>query len=100
MKVFLEVARLFFGQNKYSMRINEDYIDQDIIIDQPAVNDDEGNSVFIMQDRRPISELLKGWNFIVHVEVGDYWTNADTPEDMKNIELTVLSCAQKIHDAI
>ena len=42
------------------MRINEDYIDQDIIIDQPDVDADEGNSVFIMQDRRPISELLNG----------------------------------------
>ena len=61
---------------------------------------DEGNSVFIMQDRRPISELLNGWDFIVHAEVGDFWTKADTPEDMENIKLTVLSCAQRIHDAI
>lgn len=82
------------------MRINEDYIDQDIILEQPDVDTDEGSSVFIMQDRRPISELLKGWDFIIHVEVGDFWTKADTPEDMKNIELTVLSCAQRIHDAI
>ena len=100
MNEFLEVARLFFEQNKYSMRINEDYIDQDNIIDQPVVDADEGNSVFIIQDRRPISKLLKGWDFIVHVEVGDYWTKADTPEDMKNIELTFLSCAQRIHNAI
>ena len=61
---------------------------------------DEENSVFIMQDRRPISELLNGWDFIVHVEVGDFWTKTDTPEDMENIKLTVLSCAQRIHNAI
>ncbi len=84
------------------MRINEDYIDQeqDIIIEQPDVDADEGNSVFIMQHRRPISELLNGWNFIVHVEVGGYRTKAETPEDMENIKQTVISCAQRIHDAI
>ena len=68
------------------MRINEDYIEQDNIIGQMTSDVSDENPVFIMQNRRPVKDLLKDWKFIINFEVSNYWDNVKGPEAMRQIE--------------
>ena len=69
-------------------QINEDFIEQEDIIDDITDTDlSDENPYFIMQDRRPVIELLNDWDCIFYLEIGDYWVNfAKTPDYLKQVE--------------
>ena len=81
------------------MRINEDFIEQEDIIDDITDTDiiDE-NPYYIMQDRRPVKELLKDWDCIFFIEIGDYWTKV--PDYVKRVEEMVNIYTRQLTDMI
>ena len=82
------------------MRINEDYIEQDNIIGQMTSDVSDENPVFIMQNRRPVKDLLKDWKFIIHFEVSNYWDNVQGAEAMRQVEEMVIQCTTRLRAAI
>ena len=81
------------------MRINEDFIDQDDNLEQ-MTNQDVSieNPEFIMQDRRPVVELLREWDSILYLEIGDYWNNQ--PDYPKHVEQMVVKYTRKLRDVL
>lgn len=81
------------------MRINEDFIDQDDNLEQMTNRDVSiENPAFIMQDRRPVVELLHEWDSILYLEIGDYWNNE--PDYLKHVEQMVVKYTSKLRDVL
>lgn len=81
------------------MRINEDFIEQDGVLDQISSADiSDENPYFIMQNRRPVIELLKDWNCIFFLEIGDWWNNE--PDYLTQVEKMVVKYTSKLRDVL
>lgn len=81
------------------MRINEDFIDQDDNLEQMTNRDVSiEKPAFIMQDRRPVVELLHEWDSILYLEIGDYWNNE--PDYLKHVEQMVVKYTSKLRDVL
>ena len=81
------------------MRINEDFIEQDGVLDQIASSDiSDENPYFIMQNRRPVIEILKDWNCIFYLEIGDYWNKDE--DYLQQVEQMVVKYSKKLRDVL
>lgn len=81
------------------MRINEDFIEQDGVLDQLSSSDiSDENPYFIMQNRRPVSELLTGWNCIIYLEIGDWWNKE--PDYLTQVEKMIVKYSKKLRDVL
>ena len=81
------------------MRINEDFIEQDGVLDQLSSSDiSDENPYFIMQNRRPVIELLKDWNCIFFLEIGDYWNKDD--DYLNQVEQMIVKYSKKLRDVL
>lgn len=81
------------------MRINEDFIEQDGVLDQISSADISiENPAFIMQDRRPVVELLREWDSILYLEIGDWWNKE--PDYLTQVEKMVVKYTSKLRDVL
>lgn len=81
------------------MRINEDFIEQDGVLDQISSADISiKNPAFIMQDRRPVVELLREWDSILYLEIGDWWNKE--PDYLTQVEKMVVKYTSKLRDVL
>ena len=72
------------------MRINEEFLDKDDnmqSITNVADDDLQSSPAFIMQNRRPVIELVGDYKFLLYLPFGDYWNK--NPNFVKELEMTI-----------